>query len=1334
MKKLLFTAFALFIFARWLPAQELDNYILSNYEGRRFQLGFMENEYKIISYGIELKIFISARQVSNINVTFPKRPPMSFRIPPDSVLVIPVSSEYYNPLSEQKFTNAIKIDADFPILVYAFSSQPKTSDSYAAIPVENWGKEYVAISMPNDQYNDKIESLQDSIEYLTPRQSEFMIVADYDDTQITIIPTNETEKGRPKSMPFNVTLNSGDTYLVKSAKTGVGTGDLSGSTVRSTKPVGVLSGHSRSAVPVGQPQGHDSKDHLVEMLLPTNVWGKKYISAPFGVKETGDFFKITSIQPNTKVSYQTDLNPVEFTIPSVDKWRFISDISKAAVWQADKPIQIGQFMPSASKYDPDWFFDPSLVLLPPVEQYVQRVVFFTPGGVFGNPTQYTHHYVTLIYEAAAKPFIKLDEELVDTLPNITRTQVLNEPYYYTVIELEQGQHEIYAPVGRFSGILWGRGEFDSYAMALGSSLVELGTQDEQRPVYQFTERCGALDGFFRDSMAAGASGMSYATVIWDSTNNYDIKLTQAAPGEDKVKFLATPINKMEDAWLLIEARDRRGNVTYFRYKYDGFRIDAPKEVVFTNVNWNDSTCVDFVVTNNGKRNFNFESYTFKSDPRLSVYFDKTPNIVIHPGEKINVKVCFAPKGNIAEPFQTLTLDLNCDLEITTLVRGSVLGVDLTTRGFDFGEVKIGDTLCGKVGVRIQGNVPVGIDSLLIAGTEPAFLWDTVGQFPKAPNAFADYPIDVCFAPLLRGSVSQSATVANTYSLPHNPIVVKGVGVAPLVEMPSINWGKRRVGSSWDTTITIKNTGNYAGKISFAGFVASDINQEALDALASLNGAEVQKNSNYNYSISFTPPAEASYYAQAKYGVDWKFHDTLYVAAQGIGIIPKIKTNNIDFGDVVINNTRDTLERIVSSLGSEALTIDSIYAGPGDDADFIIDYSALKNLLVDIGRDYKAAITYAPTRFGRSQLQLVVVHDAMPNFARTTDTLTLFGNSIMPATQNISVDITKADFFACNADTIYARVTNNNDFDLTLTGVEITRESGDYVHKALDAAALPYNLKGGAEYAVPIYVAAARGEGGALRVKFIFTENITREITTEITPKEAPVYAAFTKDIEGTPGDTIDVSINGKFPYTVDREKSLTLAINLSHKFLYVLNQDLKLAARSAVGVVNVPFTINRTLDTMYLIIPNIPAGTIDFSITIKCLVLLPEKLTQHLRLQAYSAICYTDSSTNSEINITEVCIFNLRQIEIIANLPSINVAPIPTDNRITIKYTVPEKDDVRFTVYDALGREAVAAFYVKSTVGANEHPLDVRELPAGVYVLNCSSKNLNGNIKFIISK
>lgn len=78
-----------------------------------------------------------------------------------------------------------------------------------------------------------------------------------------------------------VTLNRFQAFQVQCE------GDLTGTRVTSSRPVGVTSGNKRTRVGKGS-----SSDHLVEMIPPVNTWGRRFVTVPLKERQTGDYFRI----------------------------------------------------------------------------------------------------------------------------------------------------------------------------------------------------------------------------------------------------------------------------------------------------------------------------------------------------------------------------------------------------------------------------------------------------------------------------------------------------------------------------------------------------------------------------------------------------------------------------------------------------------------------------------------------------------------------------------------------------------------------------------------------------------------------------------------------------------------------------------------------------------------------------------------------------------------------------------------------------------------------------------------------------------------------------------
>ena len=271
---------------------------ISGYAGRYFLIGFMQNELIVLPGGIRLTVHISTIRPTTVRIAGPITGPSQYvQLVGDTVVELTFPYDKLEMFESEKIqSKSIEIESDQPISVSGISSQSLSTDGYSAIPVSKWGREYVIHSWPNDIYMH-----DDDPQGKIPRSSEFMIIASEDNTVIEFAPRSRTLRQIQPDESTIITLNKGQCYLVQSDTLPSGEGDLSGTIVRGDKPIGVFSGHIRTAIPLGLTE-FDSKNHLIEMLYPTEQWGSSFITVPFTNDGTGDFFRIHCIAPNTKVT------------------------------------------------------------------------------------------------------------------------------------------------------------------------------------------------------------------------------------------------------------------------------------------------------------------------------------------------------------------------------------------------------------------------------------------------------------------------------------------------------------------------------------------------------------------------------------------------------------------------------------------------------------------------------------------------------------------------------------------------------------------------------------------------------------------------------------------------------------------------------------------------------------------------------------------------------------------------------------------------------------------------------------------------------------------------
>ena len=189
----------------------------------------------------------------------------------------------------------------------------------------------------------------------TSRLSYFVIVSCEDNTHLHI-GENSTE------------LNRMETYFWES-DTFVGT------RVVSNKPLAVFVGNPCTFVPTDR----GFCDHLIEQVPPTALWGKRFMSASFASRESGDIYSILASQASTSVEVlcNTFDDTYLFNLNESGSWEeFLTPAMSYCSITASKPILVMQFALGRSF---DSAGDPFMMMITPVELYSKYFVFNVPS-------------------------------------------------------------------------------------------------------------------------------------------------------------------------------------------------------------------------------------------------------------------------------------------------------------------------------------------------------------------------------------------------------------------------------------------------------------------------------------------------------------------------------------------------------------------------------------------------------------------------------------------------------------------------------------------------------------------------------------------------------------------------------------------------------------------------------------------------------------------------------------------------------------------------------------------------------------------------------------------
>ena len=221
------------------------------------------------------------------------------------------------------------VHSKYPITVQYYYEGTSSGTLFQGIPTAGLGNHYVVAA-----YNDVPHDDAPNSENSDSSSSEFLIVAAFNNTTVTITPNSTTYKGivgvntgngsNGQPHPITIQLQKGQVYWVLSAPTSVDN-DLSGSTVVADKPIAVIGGQERAMI--NDPQGtggygdEDPRNPCMEEMIPVESWGTDYPSIPtmpasasdLNPSGDGDLYRVYSNDPNGV---------------NVDMWQYTSPAQK----------------------------------------------------------------------------------------------------------------------------------------------------------------------------------------------------------------------------------------------------------------------------------------------------------------------------------------------------------------------------------------------------------------------------------------------------------------------------------------------------------------------------------------------------------------------------------------------------------------------------------------------------------------------------------------------------------------------------------------------------------------------------------------------------------------------------------------------------------------------------------------------------------------------------------------------------------------------------------------------------------------------------------------------
>lgn len=450
MGKIISVILIVFCLLPFISMAQMDEPCHYSTEGTDFWFGIMQNRNKGNVHYME--ITVSSRMGAKLTITYGPDETLLWNdvVNANSSLTLPIDYQLLEPSGSENVENkGIHLVATNPVNVYALNYRTQSSDVAVIYPTESLGKDYLAMC-----YTPHTNGT-------TETNSEFLIVANEDNTNVKITTSVDTHGGRSANTAFSVQLNKGQCYQVQSMNSSIaGQGDLTGSYISSDKKIAFFSGSKATTVPVTG----NSYDFLYEQIPPISTWGREFYVVPLNLRSK-DTYRVLAAEDGTTVTIE-ELNRTvtlnrgkyfEFELFSTQATRVISN----------KRVLLAQYCRSQAADGGSGVGDPFMIIICPVAQKINDVTFVA----YESNLIQNIFYVNVITLKSEINHITLDGKDIHTYFKAFSDRI----YAYAQIPISKGSHRLIntRKDGGFLAFVYGfgdSGDTESYGYGVGFNL------------------------------------------------------------------------------------------------------------------------------------------------------------------------------------------------------------------------------------------------------------------------------------------------------------------------------------------------------------------------------------------------------------------------------------------------------------------------------------------------------------------------------------------------------------------------------------------------------------------------------------------------------------------------------------------------------------------------------------------------------------------------------------------------------------------------------------------------------------------------------------------------
>ena len=537
--------------------------------GTEFWLGFFPNDQNAPTNATELYLCSNSEDTAFVTLGGKTT---AYPLKANSVATIDLNGGGITNMAESPSNNSVHIQTHSPITVFGYfdaygDGTGGSPDGYLGLPVSGLGTEYYTINYTEEEPDWNGDN------------AEFLIIAAYDSTTVTITTTSHTQNssGELSHYPgdtWSVMLMQGQSYLVQSSGQYPDFDDLTGSHVLSSKPVGLLSGHEIAEIPLTM----SSADYLIEMVPSVDTWGTQYFEMPMaGRTVCGDYIRILSGDDGNQIT----ANGTLISTLNAGQWMEVNTVTTPQVYASSngKRFLVAQYSYSNHYNNDPAEADPFLVLLTPLEEFENRILFRTPPPAQG--ISFTN-YLTILAPLDSMPLITINGMPATSYISAGEATFAgtNPPIEALRVKLPDGSNSYLATSSvRFGMYQYGISDYEGYGWPAGIALSRY--SEELTPLAEISSNSNCGDYAVKLSESSLSPQLSitnsYIAQVafitqsgdprWSKPSyNYAFLIDSAfQPGDSIATFTLTMIDPSKPAYAAVWAVNYAGKDTVFEY-------------------------------------------------------------------------------------------------------------------------------------------------------------------------------------------------------------------------------------------------------------------------------------------------------------------------------------------------------------------------------------------------------------------------------------------------------------------------------------------------------------------------------------------------------------------------------------------------------------------------------------------------------------------------------------------------------------------------------------------------------------------------------------------------